>query len=332
MSRHLRWILIVCGLLALALEAASLWMFGHVGANTTVRVETKDAIQLASNPRTPHTVLIVGNSLVLHGIDERALDSALGPGYVVKKETIVGSGYEDWLYGVPSLLDRGSRPTLIVLGFSPAQLVMERPPIARTTRMVWTAGNLERYTMRARVGLTAASNLLLQHFSAFFALRDQLRQDSRKLIVPGYAAMSHDFFDGAPLQPDTTMDIQIAAARLHSLDSACAVRGVHFAFLLMPTRAVDDAAIEPMMIEAGKRAGVPVLVPVSNSALPAEDQLDGYHLNATGALMFSARTGAALRSASRLTLSHDDGGEIDTGRRAPVRRAGLDDSTGDRDP
>lgn len=287
-----------CGLLSIALEAASLWMFGHVGANTTVRAQTKDAIQLASTAGTPHTVLIVGNSLVLHGIDEQALDSSLGPGYEAKKETIVGSGYQDWLYGVPSLLDRGSHPSVIVLGFSPAQLVMDRPPIARTTRMVWTARNLERYTMNAHVGLTAATNLILQHFSAFFALRDQLRQDSRKLLVPGYAAMSHDFFDGAPLKPNPTADITIAASRLAALDSACAARGVHFVFLLMPTRAIDDAAIEPMMVEAGKRAGVPVLVPISNRELPAADQLDGYHLNAAGAVVFSERTAAALRSLS----------------------------------
>lgn len=302
MSRHLRWILVVCGLLAMSLEAASLWMFGHVGANTMVRAETKDAVRLVSTPLTPHTVLVVGNSLVLHGIDEQALQSTLGPGYEVKKETIVGSGYQDWLYGVPSLLDRGSRPSIIVLGFSPAQLVMDRPPIARTTRMVWTARNLERYTMNAHVGLTAASNLLLQHFSAFFALRDQLRQDSRKLIVPGYAAMSHDFFDGAPLKPDSTKDIEVAAARLAQLDSACAVRGVRFVFLLMPTRAIDDAAIEPMMIEAGKRAGVPVLVPIPNRELPAADQLDGYHLNPTGAVTFSERTGAVLRSINGAAL------------------------------
>lgn len=295
MSLRLSWVLELCAVLLIGLESASAWMFGHLGANTTTRVETKDAIQLVSTAGTPHTVLIVGNSLVLHGIDVNAMDSALGPGYEVKKETIVGSGYQDWLYGVPSLLDRGSRPSLIVLGFSPAQLVMDRPPIARTTHLVWTTRNLERYTFNDHVGLTAASNLLLQHFSAFYALRDQLRQDSRKLIVPGYAAMSHDFFDGAPLKPNRTMDIATAAERLAQLDSLCAVRGVRFAYLLMPTRAVDDMAIEPMMIAAGKRAGVPVLVPIPNRELPPEDQLDGYHLNPAGAAVFSVRTGAALR-------------------------------------
>ena len=298
MSRHLRAILAVCALLLIGLEAASVWMFGHLGANLTVRRETRDAIRLASTTDAPHSVLIVGNSLVLHGIDEHTLDTTLGPGYEAKKETIVGSGYQDWLYGVPSLLDRGSRPTLIVLGFSPAQLVMDRPPIGRTTRLVWTTKNLAYYTLDRRIGLTAASNLLLQHFSAFFALRDQLRQDSRKLIVPGYAAMSHDFFDGAPLRPDSTTDVAIAASRLAAMDSTCAAHGVRFVYLLMPTRAQDDAAIEPMMIEAGKRVNVPVLVPIPNRALLAADQLDGYHLNAAGAAVFSARTGAALRSIS----------------------------------
>jgi hypothetical protein len=112
--------------------------------------------------------------------------------------------------------------------------------------------------------------------------------------------MSHDFFDGAPLEPDATTDVEVATTRLAQLDSACAARGVRFAFLLMPTRAVDDMAIEPMMIEAGKRAGVPVLVPIPNRALPPEDQLDGYHLNPAGAAVFSARTGAALRQVNEV--------------------------------
>lgn len=291
MSRHLRSVLIVCALLAIAFEMASAWMFAHLGANSSVIAETNDATHL----RGSRTVLIVGNSLVLHGIDLHALDAGLGADYVAKKETVVGSGYEDWLYGITSLLDRGSHPGLVVLGFSPAQLIMERPPLGRSAHLVWTARNLARYTFDRGIGLTAASNLMLQHYSAFFALRDQLRQDARKLIVPGFPAMSHDFFDGAPLPPDSTVDIPIAAERLAQLDSACAAHGVRFAYLLMPTRAPDDAAIEPMLLAAGKRAGVPVLIPVPNRDLAPSDQLDGYHLNPTGAVAFSSRAGAALR-------------------------------------
>jgi hypothetical protein len=293
MSRRLLWVLIVCGLLCVGLEGASAWMLGHLATNRAVRDETLDAVHLVSAPGAPRPVLIVGNSLVLHGVDLDALQAALGPGYEAKKEYVLGSGYQDWRYGVPSLLDRGSRPSFIVLGFSPAQLVTDRPPVGRTARLVWTTGNLERYTVDERIGLTEASNLVLQHYSAFFALRDQLRQDSRKLIVPDYTAMAHDFFDRTPITPDSVSDVAIAA-----LDSICAAKGVRFAYLLIPTRAPDDVVIEPMMIEAGKRAGVPVLIPVSNRALLPTDMLDGYHMNPTGAAAFSARTGAALRSIS----------------------------------
>jgi hypothetical protein len=295
MSRRLRWLLIVCAVLSIGLEIASAWMFTHLGGNRLVRDETAEATGLVSSPTTPRTVLIVGNSLVLHGIDLGALDTALGGGYEVKKDAVVGSGYQDWLYGVPSLLDRGSHPGLIVAGFSAASMVVDRPPTGRTARLVWTTRNLARYTADRHIGLTEASNLLLQHFSAFFALRDQLRQDVRKLIVPGYPAMSHELFDGAPVTPDSSVDVQIAAERLAKLDSICAARGVKFAYLLVPTRAIDDLVMEPMMVEAGKRAGVTVLIPVSNRALSAADLLDGYHMNPTGAAAFSLRTGAVLR-------------------------------------
>jgi len=320
MSRRLLWVLIVCGLLCACVEGASAWMLGHLATNRAVRDETLDAVHLTSAPGAPRPVLIVGNSLVLHGVDLDALQAALGPGYEAKKEYVLGSGYQDWRYGVPSLLDRGSHPSLIVLGFSPAQLVTDRPPVGRTARLVWTTGNLERYTVDERIGLTEASNLVLQHYSAFFALRDQLRQDSRKLIVPDYTAMAHDFFDRTPITPDSVTDVAIAAARLAELDSICAARGVRFAYLLIPTRAPDDVVIEPMMIEAGKRAGVPVLVPVSNRALLPTDLLDGYHMNPTGAAAFSTQTGAALRSiAPELTFRYGDR-EGNTGRRAPFRR------------
>jgi len=79
------------------------------------------------------------------------------------------------------------------------------------------------------------------------------------LLAKGQLKGVLEIFHRAPLTPDAKNDIEVATTRLAQLDSACAARGVRFAFLLMPTRAVDDMAIEPMMIEAGKRAGVPVL-------------------------------------------------------------------------
>jgi hypothetical protein len=324
----------ICGLLSVGFEVISIWMLSHVGANVSVVTETDGALHLVSTAGAPRTVLIVGNSLVLHGIDVTALDSSLGLGYMARKETVVASGYEDWRYGVSSLFDRGSHPSLVVLAISPAQLSMERPPVGRTANLVWTTRNLARYAIDHRLGLTDASNLLLVHYSAFFALRDQLRQDSRKVIVPGYAAMSHDFFDTAPLTPDSTTYLPIATSRLAQMDSLCAARGVRFAYLVIPTRAPDDMRMESMVAEAGKRAGVPVLIPIPNESLPASDQLDGYHLSPAGAIAFSTRAGPVLRQTldtDRLPFANDDR-EGNAGRRAAVGRTGFDDHARARDP
>ncbi len=292
-------ILIVLGLCAALLvvcEISASWMFAHLRSNLSVRGEIRTAEALRSTPGGPRPVLVVGNSLVLHGIDVAAVEQGLGPGYETTKVAIVDSGYEDWLYGVMSLLDRGSRPDAVVLGISPAQLVTDRPPTGTTARFLWTVPNLTRYAIDARPGLTAATDLLFEHVSQFFALRNQVRQDSRRLLVPGYVEMSRDFFVRAPIAPDVHVDAPIAEARLRALSAACAARGVRFVYLLIPTHAPDDADLEATLEDAGQRAGVPVLVPLSNHGLDPAWLLDGYHLNVAGASAFSARAGQALRA------------------------------------
>jgi hypothetical protein len=277
-------------LLALC-EVGATWATARLKSRQTVR----DDVRAASAVGGPRSVLIVGNSLVLHGIDAPAVEQALGTGYAATKLSIVDSGYLDWLYGIMSLFDRGSQPEALVLAISPTQLVEDRPPTGTTARMLWTTPNLVRYALERRPGLTAVSDRIFEHFSEFFAIRSRLRQDARRLIVPGYETMSRRYF--APtLDPssDTTHDERIAAARLSALDSICAKRRVRFVFLLIPTHTVGDRGLEQTLVAAGERAGVPVLVPVSNGALDTQWLLDGYHLNATGAYAFSTRAGVAL--------------------------------------
>ena len=132
-----------------------------------------------------------------------------------------------------SLFDRGSQPDVVVLAISPTRLVQDRPP-------------------------TGTSDRVFEHVSEFFAIRSRLRQDARRLIVPGYERMSRQYFIPAADAPDTARDGVISEARLRA------------------------------------RAGVPVVVAVSNDALEAAWLLDGYHLNVAGASASSARAGVAL--------------------------------------
>jgi hypothetical protein len=272
-------------------EVGATWATARLKSRQTVR----DDVRTASAVGGPGSVLIVGNSLVLHGINVPAVERALGTGYVATKLSIVDSGYLDWLYGIMSLFDRGIQPEALVLAISPTQLVEDRPPTGTTARMLWTTPNLMRYALDRRPGLTAVSNRVFEHFSEFFAIRSRLRQDARRLIVPGYEAMSRQYFIAAPdSSSETAADALIAAARLRALDSVCAKRRVRFVFLLIPTNTAGDRGLEQTLVAAGERAGVPVLVPVSNGALDTQWLLDGYHLNAAGAYAFSTRAGVAL--------------------------------------
>ena len=280
----------ICAVALALCELGATWATRQLKSRRGVRDEVRAAIALAG----PRSVLVVGNSLVLHGIDVPAVEQAMGSGYSATKVAIVDSGYLDWLYGITSLFDRGSQPDVVVLAISPAQLVADHPPTGASARMVWTVPNLLRYAAEGRPGLTAASNRFFEHLSEFFALRSRLRQDVRRLIVPGYENMSRQYFVARPDSPDTTRDEAIAEERLRVLDSVCAYRRVRFVYLLIPTKAPEDRVLERTLVSAGERVGVPVLVPVSNGAVHAEWLLDGYHLNAIGASTFSTRAGVAL--------------------------------------
>jgi hypothetical protein len=287
---RLRALLAGCALLLALFEIGAGWMTSHLRSRRTVRNDVQSAIALGG----PGSVLVVGNSLVQHGVDMPAVRRALGDGYTPSKLAIVDSGYLDWLYGIASLFDRGSRPDAVVLGISPTQLIADHAPTGAATRMVWTAANLARYAVESPAGLTAASDRFFEHESEFFAIRSRFRQDVRRFIVPGYESMAREFFVTRADVPDTLAGERVAEARLRDLSAECARHGTRFVYLLIPTNTPADAVLERAIVAAGQRSGVPVLIPVSNSSLDSSWLLDGYHLNARGAVAFSARAGEAL--------------------------------------
>jgi hypothetical protein len=279
-----------CLMVLALLEAGATWASSRLPSRRSIRDEAGAAIAVSG----PGSILVVGNSLAQHGIDVTAVDRSLGANYTVTKFAIVDSGYLDWLYGIMSLFDRGSRPDAVVLALSPTQLVEDRPPTGPAARVLWTMPNLFRYAVDHYPGLTAISDRLFEHLSEFFAIRTRLRLDARRLIVPGYEAMSRAYFTPLADAPDVARDRRVAESRLRALADACERRGARFVFVLMPTHAPEDGVLERAVTDAGERAGVAVLVPQSNRGLNPTWLLDGYHLNATGASAFSTRVGIAL--------------------------------------
>ena len=279
-----------CAVVLALCEVGAMWATRHLKSRSSVPEDVSAAVALTG----PGSVLVVGNSLVLHGIDVPAVERAMGSGYTATKVAIIDSGYLDWLYGLASLFDRGSRPDVVVLAISPAQFVADHPPNGNATHWLWTVPNLLRYTLESRPGLTSASDHAVEHFSEFFAIRSRLRQNAKRVIVPGYEGMSRQLFTSLASAPDTIRDEAIAEERLRVLDSACAARRARFVYLLIPTNTPEDRSLERTLERAGEQAGVSVLVPVSNGSVDATWLSDGYHLNSRGAATFSTRAGVAL--------------------------------------
>src|SRR5256885_10375697 len=60
------------------------------------------------------SVLIVGNSLLVDGIDRADLQRRM-PGYHIALYPVEGTLYLDWYFGLRRLFSEGSRPALVIL-------------------------------------------------------------------------------------------------------------------------------------------------------------------------------------------------------------------------
>src|SRR2546429_4133256 len=63
------------------------------------------------------SVLIVGNSLLVDGIDRADLQRRM-PGYHIALYPVEGTLYLDWYFGLRRLFSEGSRPSLVILAVS----------------------------------------------------------------------------------------------------------------------------------------------------------------------------------------------------------------------
>ena len=69
----------------------------------------------------PH-VAVLGNSLMLEGVDVSLLRAKIEPIYIPVPYFVLGTNYYDWFFGLKRLFAEGMRPRYVLLGLSPNQL------------------------------------------------------------------------------------------------------------------------------------------------------------------------------------------------------------------
>ena len=116
MRRYSLILLTVIGLLGLGLEFGLGWglpRLSHIIER--LKTEQAQAVRLKPLVGQPVPVLIVGNSLLLDGVDISALDEKLRPEHRVTRFVVENTSYLDWYYGLRRLFREGARPKVLVL-------------------------------------------------------------------------------------------------------------------------------------------------------------------------------------------------------------------------
>jgi hypothetical protein len=239
----------------------------------------------------PH-VALVGNSLMLEGVDEQILKTTLDPAFAPTSYFVLGTNYYDWYFGLRRLFAEGSRPRYIVLGLSPNQLATSHMRGDITARYLVQQSDLLDAVRKTHMDATDASGFILAHYSEFYSTRDIFRSYVMSRALPSVANLlqkKYAAFKEAPISDSVLKSL--AAARLSALDQLCRQYGARFLFVIPPSYQKGEQAI----VEAGREAGVPVFLPVKYGEFDRTYyQADGFHMNEKGARIFTTRLAAEL--------------------------------------
>ena len=295
-------LLAICAALTISFELLSDYLLKH-HSETYARVSQQYADALRSRhakPGEPTSVLMVGNSLLLYGVDVNRLQELTASQLSIHPIFLEATGYYDWLYALRRLFRDGSRPQVVVLGVGVNAFLSNGVRQDYAPLMFFDLKDAYDVASELKFDRTATSNLLLEHSSAFWDTRSVFRMQVLRHTVPLCRRLFLLLKPQQPVPPPPEF-AAIANPRLQRLRRLCAAFGAKLIILVPPTPSSDDAVRQ--MTLASQRQGVESLVPVDPAALSTRYyQSDELHLNSEGAEIFTVALATYL---PRQLLTHE---------------------------
>jgi hypothetical protein len=292
----------ICVILIVALEVSSAYLLKYdSGTYARISRQYDEAVKMhPARPGEPPSVLMVGNSLLLHGVELDRFQALTSSRLRVYPIFLEATGYYDWLYGLRRLFRQGAKPQVVVVGvgvnyFLENGVRQDYAPMlffdVRDTFAVASDLHLDR---------TATSNLLLAHSSTFWDTRGAIRTQILGHVVPHVEDL-FSLVSPRPAIPEGRAFEEIAIPRLQRMHELCEVHGAKLILLVPPTLSSERAVNQ--MADAARTAGVDVSVPIDPAVLSAKFyQRDGMHLNSEGAVLF---TSALAKDLPDRVVTHD---------------------------
>jgi len=283
---------VICGIsfaFMIALEGLSAYMLKH--HSVTYRRVSQQLDRAAearpAAPGEPESVVMIGNSLFLQGVQVDRLQELTSKSLRIYPIFLEATGYYDWLYGLRRIFRLGARPQVVVVQLEANSLLWNSVRTEYSPMLFFDGPDLLNVSSELGLGRTAASSLLLAHWSAFSSAHSVVRTQILRHTIPHFT----ELFDlliqvqrAASFGPDTE---RIAEARLKTLRELCDAHGAKMILLAPPVPASESAVRK--LAGIAERIGVATLVPIEPKTLTAQHyEPDVFHLNAKGAALFTS--------------------------------------------
>jgi hypothetical protein len=250
------------------------------------RVAREYKAAVAPTPPDRPVILFVGNSLLDAAVQFDRVKEALAPRLEARRVVVEQTAYHDWHYGIRRLFADGSRPSVIVLMLNGDQIVTNGSRGEYSAYRLVTHGDILNFSRDLDLHPTNATSMIFANFSAFYALRSDIRK-----VILGRLMPDAPLFMGrlaivpaAPIPVDRLRSV--IRQRLALLKNECARHGTRLVFAI-PPRVVFSTL--PVIRDAAKEAGVLPLLPFTDGDFTASDFYDNFHLNDAGAAKYTTR-------------------------------------------
>jgi hypothetical protein len=287
----------ICALLIVAFEVWSAFLLKH-HSETYARVsqQYEEALRLSpAKSREPTSVLMVGNSLLLNGVDVERLQKLTSSRLRISPVFLEGTGYYDWFYGLQRLFRQGSRPQIVVLGVGVNNFLSSSVRQDYVPLMLFDVRDSFNVASELKMDRTATSNLLLSHASVFWDTRSVFRTQILRHAIPHYRELVLLLKPQTAIPPNPQFQA-IANPRVERLRELCETYGARLIILVPPTPSSEDATRQ--MAAAAQNARVETLIPLDPGALSTKYyQPDELHLNSEGAELFTTALATILPEA-----------------------------------
>jgi hypothetical protein len=287
--RRATWLLIAgCVLVGLAMETAA-----RVGLDRASRIQRRMAqeyreARAIGQDRTPgRHVLVVGNSLLDEGVQFDRLREALATRFDTRRYMVEQTVYYDWYYALRRLYREGARPDIVVMMLGTGHWLSSNIRGDYSAQYLMSLEDIPEAAEALDLHPTQATGLLFAGVSKFWGARVEMRNFVLGRLMPDVGRLMN-FSSAVDARAVIDQDvIPILAERIARMRAVTDAHGSQLVLLVAPVLNPADGS-SGLMAAAGSQ-GVPVLCPVPSGTLGPQLYRDGFHLNPTGAALFTER-------------------------------------------